>query len=205
VRTSKELPKRQRGRPRQFDPDDVLDRVRAVFLEKGYSAASLDDLAGAAGLNRPSLYAAFGDKEQLYIQALRRYGMRTRDGLEAILARPVPIEERLVAAYAAAIKVYCAPPTPPGCMIIGTAATEAPTHPKIAAVAAMLLGEVQASLRRAFERATSDGEIAAEPKPAARARLASAVFDTLAVRARLGSTATELRAFVQSMVPLICK
>ncbi|MFX9646043.1 TetR/AcrR family transcriptional regulator, partial [Acinetobacter baumannii] len=76
VPTSTENSRRQRGRPREFDPDEVLDKVRAVFEEKGFAGASLDDLAAAAGLNRPSLYAAFGDKEQLYIHALRRYGAR---------------------------------------------------------------------------------------------------------------------------------
>ncbi|MEQ1712860.1 MAG: TetR family transcriptional regulator [Hyphomicrobium sp.] len=65
MRIGTKQPKRARGRPREFDADEVLDRVRAVFMQKGYSAASLDDLAAAAGLNRPSHYAAFGDKEQL--------------------------------------------------------------------------------------------------------------------------------------------
>jgi AcrR family transcriptional regulator len=57
-------------------------------MAKGFAAASLDELAAASGLNRPSLYAAFGDKEQLYIATLRFYGARNVEGLEAILAGP---------------------------------------------------------------------------------------------------------------------
>src|SRR5882757_5456079 len=130
---------RPRGRPRSFDENEVLDRVRTVFLEKGFSAASLDDLAAAAGLNRPSLYAAFGDKEQLYIATLRFYGARSVKGLEAILGGPGTIEQRLGKVYKAAIDLYTAPPHRPGCMIVGTAAVESPSHPKIAAVANELL------------------------------------------------------------------
>jgi AcrR family transcriptional regulator len=73
MRTSTKIAKPSRGRPRSFIAEEVLDRVRAVFMTKGFAAASLDELAAAAGLNRPSLYAAFGDKEQLYIAALRFY------------------------------------------------------------------------------------------------------------------------------------
>ena len=183
----------------------MLDRVRAVFIEKGFSATSLDDLAAASGLNRPSLYAAFGDKEQLYIHALRRYGALTLAGLEAILARKGRIEKRLAAMYSAAVTLYCSPPNSPGCMIIGTAATEAPTHPQIAVVAVALLAAIERALTGAFERAVEAGEISADPAPATRAQLAGAIFDTLAIRARLGNPPDALEAFALSMIPAICK
>src|SRR5262245_55284938 len=99
VRTSTKI---RRGRPRSFEEAEVLDRVRAVFMEKGFSGASLDDLARAAKLNRPSLYAAFGDKEQLYIRALRRYAEITIAAMDAILARPLPIAQRVGQVYRAA-------------------------------------------------------------------------------------------------------
>ncbi|HYR65140.1 MAG TPA: TetR/AcrR family transcriptional regulator, partial [Reyranella sp.] len=83
----------------------------------GFAGASLDELAAACGLNRPSLYAAFGDKEQLYIATLRFYGARSIDGLEAILGGPGTIAQRLGKVYTAAIDLYTAPPHRPGCMI----------------------------------------------------------------------------------------
>ncbi len=205
MRNSTNNDKRPRGRPRAFDPDEVLDRVRNVFIEKGFAAASLDDLAAAAGLNRPSLYAAFGDKEQLYIHALTRYGQQVHQGMTSILEGKGPIEKRLTELYVAAVKLYTAPPLAPGCMIIGTAATEAPTHPKIAEAARFLLGKIEELLVGAFERAVEAGEIAPQPDPMTRARLAGALFDTLAVRARLGGSPKELRAFALSMVPAICR
>ena len=124
MRIGTELTKRSRGRPRAFIPSQVLDRVRTVFMEKGFAAASLDELAAASGLNRPSLYAAFGDKEQLYIATLRFYGEQSVEGLEAILGGPGTIEQRLGKVYKAAIDLYTAPPHRPGCMIVGTAAVE---------------------------------------------------------------------------------
>jgi TetR/AcrR family transcriptional regulator, copper-responsive repressor len=204
TRASGALP-RPRGRPREFDPDEALGRVRRVFIEKGFSATSLDDLAAASGLNRPSLYAAFGNKEELYVRALRHYGGRNVAALQAMLARAGTIEARLGEVYKAAVDLYTAPPKAAGCMIVGTATVEAPNHRKIAIAATELLGQIEAQFEQAFVRAVAAGELAADPPPATRARLAGAILDTLAVRARLGAKPADLKAFARSTVPVICR
>jgi AcrR family transcriptional regulator len=200
MRTSTKITKRSRGRPRAFITEQVLDRVRTVFMAKGFAAASLDELAAASGLNRPSLYAAFGDKEQLYIATLHFYGAKSIEGLDAILNGPGTIEQRLAKVYKAAIELYTAPPHRPGCMIVGTAAVESPTHPRIAAVANELLVAIEKSLERAF--AASD--LPKKPSPADRARMAGAIMYAIAIRARLGTKAADLSSFAASMVPAIC-
>ena len=200
MRNSTKITKRPRGRPRGFITEEVLERVRGVFMAKGFAGASLDELSAAAGLNRPSLYAAFGDKEALYIATLRLYGARSIEGLDAILAGPGTIAQRLGKAYAAAIDLYTAPPYRPGCMIVGTAAVESPTHPRIAAAATELLSDIEKSLERGF--AASD--LPARPSPAARARMAGAILYAIAIRARLGAGTADLKAFASSMVPAIC-
>jgi len=200
MRTGTEITKRSRGRPRGFITEEVLDRVRTVFMEKGFAGASLDELAAASGLNRPSLYAAFGDKEQLYIATLRFYGARSIEGLEAILNGPGTIEQRLGRVYRAAIDLYTAPPHRPGCMIVGTAAVESPSHPRIAAVANALLVMIE----KHFERAFAASGLPKKPSPAARAHMAGAILHAIAIRARLGTKAVDLRAFAASMVPTIC-
>jgi AcrR family transcriptional regulator len=174
--------------------------VRSVFMAKGFAAASLDELAAAAGLNRPSLYAAFGDKEQLYIAALRFYGSKSVDALDDVLTGPGTIAQRLGKVYNGAIDLYTAPPHRPGCMIVGTAAAESPMHPQIAGVARDLLAEIEGCLERAF----AVSELSKTPSPAARARMAGAILYAIAIRARLGAKAADLRAFAASMVPTIC-
>ena len=74
-------PARQPGRPRSFDVDQALDCAVQVFRQKGYEGASLSDLTGAMGINRPSLYAAFGDKQSLFHQVLDRYTGQLLDSL----------------------------------------------------------------------------------------------------------------------------
>jgi TetR/AcrR family transcriptional regulator, copper-responsive repressor len=124
--------------------------------------------------------------------------------MESILSRDAPIDQRLMQVYRAAVGLYTTPPDSPGCMIINTAAVEAPSHPKIAAMASKMLADIEGVLERAFARAVAAKALSPLPSPAARARLAGGVFDTLAVRARLGASASELKAYAQSMVPGIC-
>jgi hypothetical protein len=90
-------------------------------------------------------------------------------------------------------------------MIVGTATVEAPTRPKIAAAAAELLQATEDAFERAFAHAVSDGELLAEPPPAARARLAGTALHTLAIRARLGTKPAELRSYAASLLPVICR
>src|SRR5690242_13288835 len=97
---------RRRGRPRSFDPDAVLEKARAVFWNLGYAAASLDDLAAATGLNRPSLYAAFGDKRALYLAALDR---SRREGIAALtgaLKLERPLREVLTLIFERTVEIY---------------------------------------------------------------------------------------------------
>ncbi|TAJ26346.1 MAG: TetR/AcrR family transcriptional regulator [Reyranella sp.] len=201
MRTGTETTKRPRGRPRSFDTAEVLERVRGVFLAKGFGGASLDELSEVAGLNRPSLYAAFGDKEQLYIHTLRFYGERSIAALNGVLGGGGTIQQRLAKVYMGSIDLYTAPPDRPGCMIVGTAAVEAPSHPRIAEVAAELLAGIEKSLETAF--AASD--LPRDPTPAARARMAGAIMYAIAIRARIGIKTSELRAFANAMVPVICR
>src|SRR6266550_5425162 len=80
------------GRPRAFDVDQALDQALKVFWRKGYEGASLPDLTRAMGINRPSLYAAFGNKQSLFCQALKRYHERQRDFFRQALDAPTACE-----------------------------------------------------------------------------------------------------------------
>ena len=94
------------GGPRSFDPDEVLDKARAVFWNLGYAATSLDDIAAATGLNRPSLYAAFGDKHALYLAALQRSRAEATAALGAALDAEAPLRQVLSVIFDRTVDIY---------------------------------------------------------------------------------------------------
>src|ERR1700722_12947144 len=117
---------RKRGRPPAYDRDIALTRALDLFWERGYAATSLDDLSRAMDMNRPSIYAAFGDKQSLYRQALDRYRTGVRAATREALADEQPLREALRDFYERAIEMYLSGETSGrGCFMIGTALTEA--------------------------------------------------------------------------------
>src|SRR3954471_21796810 len=133
---------RPRGRPRSFDADEVLEKARTVFWNLGYSAASLDDIAAATGLNRPSLYAAFGDKHALYMRALERTRAGAVAGMRAVMGQDAPLRQALSALFGAAIEAYVSGDMGQrGCFIIGTAVTQAVDDPEARALLARFVAD----------------------------------------------------------------
>src|SRR5208282_1987722 len=146
------------GRPRSFDIDRALNRALQVFWRKGYEGTSLSDLTKAAGVNRPSLYAAFGDKEALFRKVLDRYfngpAAYTQEALKEPTARAVV--ERLLRGAA---ELNAAPRNPGGCLMVqgALACGEAGDSIRQELVACRAAGE--ASLRRRLQRAKSGGDL----------------------------------------------
>src|SRR5882724_3803346 len=135
-------PKR-RGRPRAYDPANAIARAAEKFWKAGYSGTSLDDLSEATGMNRPSLYGAFGDKRDLYLKALAHYWERSLVAMKEMLAYDRPLREALQRVYALALASYLAGKNGPrGCFAIGTATTEALQDAKIRALLAQGFREI---------------------------------------------------------------
>src|SRR5207253_10001104 len=86
---------RKRGRPRAYDPDQALARAMDVFWQEGFAATSLDQLSAATGMNRPSLYGAFGDKRDIYIKAYQHYRERSRVGMVDLFKQELPLRQLL--------------------------------------------------------------------------------------------------------------
>lgn len=194
-----------RGRPRSFDPETALSRARDVFWDAGYSAASLDELASAMEMNRPSVYAAFGDKEALYLKSLADYRDAGAQGLRAALDPKRPLAEGLREAYRSALAVYCGDPDAPrGCLLIGTAAVESVRNPRVRAAMSESLDLFNAILEERFRLAKKTGEIDAAADPAMLAKLAASIMYALAVRARAGEPRAALEALADAGVAMIC-
>src|SRR3954471_18805167 len=113
-----------RGRPRAYDPQVALARAAEKFWKAGYAGTSLDDLVEATGMNRPSLYAAFGDKRDLYLKTLEHYRDESRAISRRVIADDPPLRTFLQRAYAASLDLYLqGEGKARGCYSIGTAAT----------------------------------------------------------------------------------
>ena len=106
-----------KGRPREFDTDGALDRALEVFWRKGYEGASLSDLTDAMGINRPSLYAAFGNKEELFRKVLARYVEGPAACVSKSLEEPTVrgVVEKLLSS---AVDVVTDPKNPKGCLLV---------------------------------------------------------------------------------------
>src|SRR6202158_2620943 len=98
-------PKR-RGRPRAYQPEVALGKALDLFRKDGFAATSLDDLSAATGMNRPSLYGAFGDKRELYIKSYARYRADARDAMTDIFREELPIRQRLQRIFVVALDIY---------------------------------------------------------------------------------------------------
>lgn len=194
---------RPRGRPRKFDEAQVLERARDVFWNHGYAATSLDDLAAATGLNRPSLYAAFGDKHALYVRALAENRTWSVEGIRERFAGDAPLRDTLYDfMIAAAENTLVGDMGARGCFVICTAVTESLRDPDTRAVASGYVADVDGVFRERFAR--SRGELATGLDPASAALVAAAMLQTLAVRARTGSSRDELAVIARAAVLAIC-
>src|SRR6516164_10718768 len=98
----------RRGRPRAYQPEVALGKALDLFRKGGFAATSLDDLSAATGMNRPSLYGAFGDKRELYIKSYQRYRDDARAATVEIFRQEMPIRKRLERIYGVALDIYFA-------------------------------------------------------------------------------------------------
>ncbi len=197
---------RPRGRPRAYDPDKAVAKAREAFWTQGYSATSLDDLAAATGMNRPSLYAAFGDKRALYLETLRR----TKDGLlaatKAALALPGDLQVSLDFYFTRAIDAYMAGEGDArGCFIVGTALTEAVGDDEIKAVLHETFLGLDGLLAERIQRAVDEGELPMTTDAASLGYILSASVHGLAMRSRAGEPREALEGWARGAVAQVVR
>ena len=198
-----DAPKR-RGRPRAYEPDVALGKALGLFRREGFAATSLDDLSAATGMNRPSLYGAFGDKRELYIKSYRRYRDDARAAMTDIFRDELPIRKRLERIYTTALDIYLSGESGPlGCFTVMTAASEAVADPEIRAMVLEGFVELDKAFGAAFRRAKDQGELPEGADPAVLAQLASATIHTIAIRARAHVSRKELETIVKGAIDVM--
>jgi AcrR family transcriptional regulator len=197
-------PPKRRGRPRAYEPDVALGKALDLFRKDGFAATSLDDLSAATGMNRPSLYGAFGDKRELFIKSYRRYRDDARAAMADIFRTELPIRQRLQRIYAVALDIYLSGESGPrGCFTVMTAASEAVHDPDIRAMVLEGFAELDKAFAACFRHAKEKGELPAGADPTLLAQVASATVHTIAIRARAGTPRKELEAIVNGAIDVM--
>ncbi|MFI0820922.1 TetR/AcrR family transcriptional regulator [Streptomyces sp. NPDC021098] len=180
------------GRPRGFDADEALERAMRAFWEQGYEGASLTDLTQAMGITRTSMYAAFGNKEELFRKALERY----TEGPASYGTRAVrePTAREVATAFLdGSVRTTTRPDCPAGCL--GVQGSLAAGDPGRSARDALIAwrNEAIALLRDRFQQAVDDGDLSPGTDPGLLARYLMTVANGIAVQAVGGATREELQ------------
>lgn len=183
--------KSRRGRPRAFDVDEALDRALNVFWRKGYEGASLPDLTKAMGINRPSMYAAFGNKADLFRKALDRYIEGPAGYMRQSLSEPSAraVVERI---FCCAVAMLTDPHHPRGCLAVQGALVCGEESDCVREELVARRESAVTALRRRFQRARKEADLPPDADPAALARYVATVLHGMSVQASSGAKRAEL-------------
>ncbi len=190
--------KRARGRPRQYDEAAALQAAVRVFWLHGFSATSLDDLAVAMEMNRPSIYRAFGDKEAIYRRALEAFVREMDATFERCVGGVAHPRDGLRRFYMAALATYTEGEQAKGCLVMCTAAAAAADYVDIRDDLLQIMGRLDEKIARLFTAARDAGVLAGDFDAQGRAALAQALLHSLSLRARAGSSADALERLIDS-------
>jgi AcrR family transcriptional regulator len=184
------------GRPREFDRSAALEAAMVLFWRKGFAATSMNDLCDAMDVRSPSLYAAFGSKEALYLEAIQRYveifGPPVWDGLAQGATARAGVQNLLLAATESLPESHV---TPGGCMAaLAAVCDEWPAG--IAGVVRKIRVEMLGMLRSRLEAGVANGELPATTDVEGLSRFYFSVYQGMAAQARDGAGAPELRGVV---------
>lgn len=182
------------GRPRAFCTEEALDKALAVFWEKGYEGASLQDLTEAMGINRPSLYSAYGNKESLFLKAIDRYLEKNSCFLE-YLEEP-DIRKGIENLFRWKADALTDPCTPHGCMMVTGALACSDETSRIREELAKRRCESQKLVQQRLERAQAEGQLPKDIDAAAFSRYLGAVSYGMSILASSGATSEQLHEVV---------
>ncbi|WP_324752058.1 TetR/AcrR family transcriptional regulator [Roseovarius sp. Pro17] len=183
------------GRPRKFERDVALNGAVEVFWAKGFEGASLDDLTHAMGINRPSLYATFGDKQALFLSALEQYGKGVGTdplrAFDAATSAKAAVQAFLETALRNNTRSGSAAK---GCLFACCAATVAEANPEVQAFLKNGMLSAEKHLEDGLERFKKRGDLPPTYPADAKARLMMDMMQGQAFRARAGESREKLLA-----------
>jgi len=188
---------RRTGRPLSFDREEALRQAMLTFWHYGYETASVADLTAAMGISAPSLYTAFGDKKQLFLEAVRLYAGDPEDAGRRIDDAPSAYDAAR-ALMSVAATAYTGKATPKGCLLASATASGSAASADVQAAVADVRRGIEKRLRVRIERDVEDGVLPPTTQPAALAGLVLAVTQGMSVLARDGASRASLLAMVKA-------
>lgn len=188
------------GRPRAFDPDDALRSARDVFWASGYGGTSIQSLVDGVGLERGSLYAAFGDKRRLYFEAVKLYWAEYEEALRSALAEVplLPALREVLVMPAQLGAVASDPHAPHGCMMGNTVAELVPQDAEATALVTDSFSRFTDMTTVALREAQLRGEVTTASPPEAQAQLLLVLAEGTALLARSGTDPATAAAAVDA-------
>lgn len=193
---------KRKGRPRSYDSTSAINNITELFWKKGYTSTSMDDLVNSTQMNKPSLYAAFGNKFAMYEKAIEHFngiaGKRYQDALTRQNDDDT-IKQCLQRYYAVGIDMYIGADGHIGCMVLSTAAAEVDI-PEIQQHLMNVINAQTQQVTQALEQAMHRGELISHVDIHMTAQLLTAVLHSISLRARAGGTQDELTAIAEASI-----
>jgi AcrR family transcriptional regulator len=183
--------KKLRGRPRVFDMDEALDKALKIFWEKGYEGASLAEFTVTLGINKPSLYAAFGNKEELFQKALSKYTLGPASFVKEIISEPTAFKVAQSFLFKAA-DFLTSTSHPKGCMVVQAAISIGDNSSRVKNLLIKYRLNYEQLLSVRFEKAVIDGDLTEGAKPKLLAKYLATLHQGMSIQATSGATKEEL-------------
>lgn len=194
---------RGKGRPRCFDHDEALKRALALFWRKGYAPTSVSELCQAMGVNPPSLYAEFGNKAELFIEALNFYERSYWQApSQRFLAAP-DLYHAVAEFFGTAADILLSPSTPCGCMVVLAAINISESATDVIVAVNKMRQATKQMFADRLRLALNDGQIPADTDVSSLALALNTFLEGLSIQARDGLTLAELKAVAATAVRLL--
>jgi len=190
-------------RPKEFNPDDAIEKAMQVFWHKGYEATSIEDLLEAMNLNRGSLYGTFGDKRQLFLKVVERYCITFVGSKFSLLDQPGPALPTIRRFIHGMIEGALADPQRRGCLIANTVMELAPHEKEVAGTLRQALKMAEDTFFKVLSRAKQQGELNSENDPRALARFLTTMMQGTIVMIKAGTAVDAVNQTAETALSIL--
>ncbi len=186
------------ARPKEFVPEEAIEKAMEVFWRKGYEATSVEDLVSAMHINRGSLYDTFGDKRKLFLACMDRYCSEMMAERFRKLDQPASANEAIRTFLRGMLEMLLSDPARRGCLITNTATELSPHEKAIGTKVTGALGGIEDAYYKVLVRAKKQGELKKGQDPRALARYLTGMMQGVIVMCKAGTTAEAMRDIVET-------